>query len=448
MKNDLRERQKQNLKTLSHALFQELKSEEHMTLSYAGEESLFLRINQAKVRQASDVTQGYLSLDLISGRRHTECTFSLTGDVSQDLKQALKMLEHCRKECTSLPDDPFLVLPEGSEKSEEDHYGCFSPIEQLSDTLLNPASSHDLAGLFASGTLMRASINSKGQFHWFSTDNFYFDYSLYTASQKAIKSIYAGSEWEDGAYLNNLQQAQEQLKILEIPSRKIKPGKYRVYFEPAAVAEFVSLLGWSGLSRKALMEGVSPLKKLFEGETHLSPLFSLEENFHQGLVPAFNEFGEVSPLNVPLITQGKLVSSLINRRTAQEYGLQSNAADAGETLRSPHIQPGNLKQSMILPCIEKGLYISNLHYLNWSDLQQGRLTGMTRYGCFWVENGEIVSPIDDMRFDETLYHFFGDHLEGLSQTSQLIPRVFSYWERSLGGYSVPGILVNDFSFTL
>ena len=31
----------------------------------------------------------------------------------------------------------------------------------------------------------------------------------------------------------------------------------------------------------------------------------------------------------------------------------------------------------------------NLHYLNWSDNIGGRITGMTRYACFWVENGEI-----------------------------------------------------------
>lgn len=448
MKNDNRQQKKQDLKTLSHALFQELKAEESVTLSYSGEESLFIRINQAKIRQASEVSQGSLSIDFISGRRHTECSFSLTGELAQDLKQALKILEKCRIDCASLPEDPYLVRPEQGESSEEDYYGTLPSIEHLPDLLLKPAASYDLAGLFTSGTLMRASINSKGQFHWFSTDNFCFDYSLYTLSQKAIKSIYAGNDWKDEAYLNNLEQAKTQLKILEKAPRTLSPGRYRVYFAPAAVAELLGVLSWSGLSEGALRQGVSPLKKLSEGKGCLSPLFFLEENFHQGLVPRFNDFGEVSPLNVPLITQGKLTSTLINRRTAQEYGLTSNAANAGEGLRSPHIHPGNLKESMILSSIGTGLYISNLHYLNWSDLQQGRITGMTRYGCFWVENGEITSPIKDMRFDETFYNFFGGTLENLGERSQLIPQVFSYWERSLGGSSVPGMLVNDFSFTL
>ena len=28
---------------------------------------------------------------------------------------------------------------------------------------------------------------------------------------------------------------------------------------------------------------------------------------------------------------------------------------------------------------------------------------MTRYACFWVEGGEVVGPIKDMRWDESLY---------------------------------------------
>lgn len=447
MKKDNRQQKKESLKALSHGLFQELKPEESLTLSYSGEESLFIRINQAKIRQTSEISQGSLSLDFISGRCHTEYSFSLTGELAQDLEQALKVLKKCRVECSTLPEDPYLVLPEAGESSEEDHYGSFSPIEKLPDILLKPAASYDLAGLFASGTLIRGSINSKGQFHWFSTDSFYFDYSLYTVSQKAIKSIYSGSHWKDEDYLSNLELAKSQLKILEKEPRTLNPGKYRVYFAPAAAAEFLNVFS-SGLSERALRQGMSPLKKLYEGKSSLSPLFFLEENFHQGLMPRFNDFGEVSPLSVPLITQGKLTSTLINRRTAQEYNLTSNAADGGESLRSPHILPGHLEESMILSRIGTGVYISNLHYLNWSDLQQGRITGMTRYGCFWVENGEIVSPIKDMRFDETFYNFFGDQLEDLGERPHLIPRVLSYWERSLGGSSVPGMLVNDFPFTL
>jgi predicted Zn-dependent protease len=448
MKNDNRAQQKQQLKSLSQALFQDLKADEHLSLSYSGETSLFMRLNHAKVRQISEVSQGTLAFNFIAGQSHTEVAFSLTGDLNQDLERSFAILEQCRTECQALPADPFLVLPQTGPSSEEDHPGNLPSLETLSEKLLKPAADLDLAGIFISGTMMRASINSKGQFHWFSTDTFCFDYSLYTPAQKAIKAMYAGSQWDQTAYENNLQNAKEQLKILEKPSRKVMPGKYRVYFAPAAVAEFLTVLSWGGLSEKALREGRSPLKKLVEGGEHLSPHFSLEEDFSQGLVPRFNELGEIAPTHVPLIAQGTLASTLVNHRTAQEYGLTSNAANEGESLRSPRLHPGTLKESLVLSRLGTGLYISNLHYLNWSDLQQGRITGMTRYGCFWVEKGEIISPITDMRFDETFYNFFGKNVEEIGDVAHLIPQNSTYWERSLGGCCVPGLLVNDFSLTL
>lgn len=447
MKNDKRHCQKQELQALGDALFQELKSDEQLTLSYSGEESLFMRVNQAKVRQASEISQDSLSMTFISGHRRIESSFSLTSDVQEDLKRSQKSLEQCRIACQILPEDPYVVFPEAGENSEEDHYGHLLTRENLAETLLKPAQSEDMAGIFTSGTLMRAHMNSKGKFHWFSTDNFYFDYSLYTSSQKAIKANYAGTTWKNADYLFTLEKAKSQLKLLEKKPQKLKRGKYRVYLAPAAVAEIVNGLSWYAFSGQAVMQGHSPFKKMFEGTAHLSHLLSLEEDFHQGLTPRFNEFGEVAPSKVSLMHQGHLKSLLINQRTAQEYSLESNGANLLERLRSPRISPGSLRDENILSQLGTGLYISNLHYINWSDLQEGRLTGMTRYGCFWVENGEITSPIEDMRFDETLFHFWGTGLENLGEKVELIPPTFSYRERSLGGISVPGMLINDFSFT-
>jgi predicted Zn-dependent protease len=88
-----------------------------------------------------------------------------------------------------------------------------------------------------------------------------------------------------------------------------------------------------------------------------------------------------------------------------------------------------------------------LHYLNWSDPQTARLTGMTRYACFRVESGEIAEPIRDLRFDESLYRMFGSSLEALTRDSRLFPSTDTYGQRALGGCQVPGALINAFRFT-
>ena len=73
---------------------------------------------------------------------------------------------------------------------------------------------------------------------------------------------------------------------------------------------------------------------------------------------------------------------------------------------------------------------------------------MTRYASFWVEDGEIKSPIDQMRFDDSFYNFFGENLAHISNSTDIIPEVSTYNGRSLGGVKCPGIIINDFELTL
>ena len=109
---------------------------------------------------------------------------------------------------------------------------------------------------------------------------------------------------------------------------------------------------------------------------------------------------------------------------------------------------GDLNENDVLSKINKGVYLSNLHYLNWSDRIGGRITGMTRYACFWVEDGQIVAPIENMRFDDTIYNIFGNNLEQSTNQLHLVPDVGTYDGRNLGGTYCPGIMLSSFSLTL
>ena len=87
-------------------------------------------------------------------------------------------------------------------------------------------------------------------------------------------------------------------------------------------------------------------------------------------------------------------------------------------------------------------------YLNFSDRNNGRITGLTRFGCFEVKNGEFTGPINTMMFDETLHNIFGEKLVGLTNNQQLIIDTSTYEERSSHSSKIPGAVVNDFSLTL
>jgi predicted Zn-dependent protease len=422
--------------------------DEAFRLSLTAEASEFIRFNQAKVRQTGQVQNGTVRLTLMKDQRSSYWEFPLTGDVAIDQAVAANALSELQREVPGLPENPFFVLPSGSATSRETHQGSLLPMDQVEVTLLPRVLDLDFAGIYAAGKIMRGYADSAGQKHWFETDSYSLDYSVFTPDGQAVKGTLAGNHWKPSRYDRKIQESRIQLARLSRPLKSLARGQYRTYFEPAAVAEISYMLSWEGVSEAACQQGSSCFAPMRRGERRLSSKFTLKENFEHGLVPRFNECGEIAPTQLPIIIGGELQHLLISSKTAKEYTLIANGANEDETLRAPEIAIGDLSIEDVFQTLDTGLYVSNLHYLNWSDQPTGRITGMTRYACFWVEDGEIVAPIENLRFDESLYNFWGDNLVAFTDTSEFIPDVGSYSNRAVGGVWTPGMLVDEFSYTL
>jgi predicted Zn-dependent protease len=112
------------------------------------------------------------------------------------------------------------------------------------------------------------------------------------------------------------------------------------------------------------------------------------------------------------------------------------------------VAAGALEESRVLQALGTGLYISNLWYLNFSDRPAGRITGMTRFATFWVENGKIVAPVTPMRFDDSVYRMLGESLVDLTRERELLPDSSTYGERQTASARLPGALVSALRFTL
>jgi len=433
---------------LVEALQQQCQADEAFTLRVSGEQSQFVRFNRARVRQTGCVEDCDAMLTWMHHQRGASASFPLCGDPTRDWEMAQTMLHTLRQELPQLPEDPYLVLPEGLARSRETHAGALLAPDQVVKTVLAPVVGMDFAGLYAGGAVLRAYADSVGQQHWFLTETFSLDYSIYTPEGLAVKGMVAGQEWDDVAYADKLVDARHQLERLSYGPKALKRGQYRTYLAPAAIAELISMFSWGAVSEAAMQQGASALAAMRREDKRLSPRFTLKENFAHGAVPRFNDLGEMAPLEMPIIQDGVLVNTLVSSRSAKEYGKAANGASSGESLRSPEVAPGGLAARDILRTLGTGLYLSNLHYLNWSDRPAGRITGMTRYACFWVENGEIVAPIENLRFDESLYRCFGEQLVDLTDFQEFVPEVTTYDYRHLGGAWLPGALVEDFTFTL
>lgn len=436
----------------SKILFSNLKTGEEASLSLDAEESDFVRFSKGQIRQTTAVEQAQALLTLQTQDKITKISFPLTGVMDEDRKRCLLYLGKARQELDQLPTNPYPVVIADTGTSHKDEKAQTPDVSFIIDKLVQTLTPQDdLVGFMASGPLMKAIANSKGTYHWHSMDNYFVDYSLYSGKQgqaNAVTANVAGCNWDEEAWLRSLNRSRTFLHQLQKPAKKIARGEYNVYLEPGAVVEILGVLGWRGFSQAAHKQGQSSLKLLADGERQLSEKLTLLENFDLGVHPRFNSLGQLSEPQIPLIEGGLLKNLLTSSKSASEYNIAANGAEVEEALRSVEIKPGSLKREDIFKKLGTGLYLSNLHYVNWSDRKLARATGMTRYACFWVENGDIVSPIQNMRFDVSLYDIWGANLVELTDFQEVFINNLTYESRKFGGNKLPGMLIKDFKFTL
>jgi len=421
---------------------------EQYTCWFSAEASDFVRFNHSLIRQPGHVHQMTLSLRLINGKRHAESHATLGGDLATDNAECIRMLGQLRAQLDDLPEDPYLLFAQEVHSTEHIVPAALPGSAAIVDQVLSAAHGSDLVGILAAGPVYRGFANSFGQRNWHQTSNFNLDWSLYQSRDKAVKTSYAGLQWDAQAFQAKFANAKEQLTLLQRPAVTVKPGAYRAYLTPTALNELIAMLNWGGLSEKALRTKQSALQRMRDEELALHPSVTLIEDTVNGIAPGFQQDGFIKPDQLTLLEGGKLTGSMIAPRTALEYGIATNGAHAGEGMSSLDLGAGELALTKVLAELDTGIFISNLWYLNFSDRANCRITGMTRFATFWVEHGEIKAPLNVMRFDDSLFRLLGNKLLGLTQERELLIDNESYGERRVGSVRLPGALIKDVNFVL
>lgn len=436
-----------NFKALVDWLKQAITDKEQFHLGYADESSEFVRFNHAQVRQAGQVQQSSLNLKLINDGRHADLGITLSGEPALDRQRLADGLQQLRETLPLLPADPYLLLNHDAWHSHNEQLRPLPELAQVLQDISRAAEDVDLVGFYAAGPISRGFASSDGAFGWHQANSFNFDFSLFHANGEAVKASYAGHTWDSAEFARRVQQARDQLHFLGRPLHPLAPGQYRAYLAPAALEEIISIVTWGGFSAQAIASKGSSLQRLYAGEQHLSPLVTVSEQISGSLSQAFSPEGYPRS-DVRLIDAGRADGQLVNSRSAAEYGLSANGAGGDESPSALQMAAGNLAQADILKQLGTGLYISNLWYLNYSDLPAARLTGMTRFATFWVEDGEIKAPVSTMRFDDSVYSLLGSQLEALTIERELLLSASTYGQRNTASNLLPGALVKRLTLTL
>ncbi|WP_296259163.1 MULTISPECIES: TldD/PmbA family protein [unclassified Pseudomonas] len=421
--------------------------QERFTLGYNAEASDFIRFNHAKVRQAGHVQQASVHFKLIEDGRHADLNLTLSGDETVDRQRLDEALQQLRETVALLPVDPYLLLNQDAWQSDNVQEEPLPDSAHVVKQIAQRGEGLDLVGIYAAGPIYRGFASSNGALGWHQANSFNFDWSLFHENGQAVKASYAGHAWSDEAFSKRFALAREQLAFLGHPPHTLAPGQYRAYLAPAALEEVVGIMCWGGFSAQSLADKTSPLQRLYDAQATLNPLVSLDEHVSGSLSPAFS--GEGYPRSdLSLVVEGAARDRLIDSRSAAEYGLAANGADWGESPSALSMGGGALALDEVLKALGTGLYISNLWYLNFSDRAAGRITGMTRFATFWVEDGQIKAPVSTMRFDDSIFSLLGDSLEQLTTERELILSASTYSQRQTASNRLPGALVSRLTLTL
>ncbi len=295
------------------------------------------------------------------------------------------------------------------------------------------------AGFLENNSSYSAMMNSKGLFAYNTSTGVSFNVTLRTEDGKG--SGYATKSYNDFKKLDvKAASASAANKAARsATARAIEPGKYTVILEPTAALVLLENLFFGMDGRQAdegrsFMSKPGGLTKL--GEKLVDERVNIYSDPFNAELPTSTWSGDGrAQEKVNWIENGVIKNLFYSRYWAQKKGVK--AVPTPEAV----IMAGT-DQSLedLIKSTEKGILVTRLWYIRSVDPQTVLLTGLTRDGTFYIENGEIKFPVKNFRFNESPIIML-NNLEALGKP-----------ERTVSGESginalIPPIKIRDFTFS-
>jgi predicted Zn-dependent protease len=221
--------------------------------------------------------------------------------------------------------------------------------------------------------------------------------------------------------------------------KEIPPGKYTAILEPHAVSELVGFM-LGGFNALAVDEGRSFLSDKM-GKKVVGDYITMFSDPYHPLQQGRPFDGDGVPTKkVELIKNGIAENLVYDRLTAKKHNVEPTGHGGGGRNAYgaypsyPVILGGKATLDEMIASTEKGILVTRFWYTNFVDPMQVIVTGMTRDGTFWIENGKIAYGIKNFRINQNV-------LEMLSNVEMMSESVLA------DGIVIPAMKVKDFNFS-
>jgi predicted Zn-dependent protease len=311
---------------------------------------------------------------------------------------------------------------------------------KIAETSILPCRDKGLvaAGFLEDGAGFTAFANSNGNFGYQKAASA--DFTCTVRTEDGRGSGWVGANVQDVAALDAGKEVQIAMRkaAASVDAQALEPGKYTVILEPAAAAGLISfMMGF--FDARSADEGRSFLSKQGGGnkigEQIVDPRVNIYTDPWHPLVPALPWDGEGLPREkTPIIENGKVANLEYSRYWAQKQG-KPEKAGWGNVI----MDGGTKSTAELIAGTERGILLTRTWYIRMVDPQTVLLTGLTRDGTFYIENGQMKYPIKNFRFNESPVIML-NNIEELG-------RAVRVKADEGGSMLLPPMKIRDFTFT-
>lgn len=265
-----------------------------------------------------------------------------------------------------------------------------------------------------------------------------------------------GSGWAEGAHWDAARLDTAALarraaaRVARAPPRAVAPGPYRVVLGSAAVAEMLTFFAHLGFNGHGELEGWSCLARRRGRRIAPTGVTITDDGRSPSVLPQAIDFEGLPKRRHAMVDRGIARGPVMDLVTAGRLGTsptghglppESPWGDFGPVPCHVVMAPGDASEAELVRSVRRGILVTRLHYVRVVHPAQSMLTGMTRDGTYLIEKGEVVAPVRNLRFTESVLRT----LAGTELIGRATHRVAD--ERGFASVSCPELVARSFRFT-
>ena len=207
----------------------------------------------------------------------------------------------------------------------------------------------------------------------------------------------------------------------------MEPEKIAVILRPSALMELLWFMAWM-MNRRQSDEGFTPFTGQL-GQPFFGEKFTWKSTLQRPelIASPFDHEG-IASQEIAWVENGVLKNMPVNRYWAKKV----NTEPLG--IFNVYIPGGEATEEEMMQMVPRGLIINRFWYIRTVDAKAGELTGMTRDGVLYFENGNVKHAVNNLRFNE-IPHLATRRILALGPT-----------QLSSAAMSAPTMLIDGFNF--